>query len=506
MFYQIHRHCLFIFPLLLSVILAVTFLYASRVSARVNFDPRVSTAINYTNNIRLTDSGTEQAERVFEVAPGFFFETTSRYITAFLEYDLVFYRYKNIPESNTHLNKVNGVLTAELLPETVFFEANVSNSQRTINSTGVVAINDFTLTNNRADVFAFSVSPYFKQRYGNFSTFQARYTYDRSQYSKKEDTAVSGQDPSGFNHRVWLDLTSGPRFMRGKWNLAYKYRQFNNTPDQGSTTTGIYHDLVLGGSYQLGARVSGLASVGYEYKDSRNRRNIQKGPTQSIGASWNPSRRLLMSATFGRRFYGNAKTMLINYRRRQSKFDLKYTEDVTNNVGVVAQGNIDNNQQGPGGTGSPNDTPFPSADAAIFVRKRFTAKYDYNAKRALINLSAYNELRDYDDVERNDQKIVGAVGLFNYNFGRTTYLSFIVNWSKTFFNDATAADNNNNIQAKEERVDNILRGEVSINKNLSTSSSAKLAYSYIKRLSNERGFDYTQNVITANIVIVFDKL
>jgi len=506
MFFQLNRLCLLIFPCFLSVNLAVALFYAATVSARVSFDPRISTALNYTDNIRLTDSGTEQAERVFEVAPGFLLDAQSKYISAFLDYDLVFYRYKNLPESNTYLNKFNGALIAELVPETFFLDANINNSQRTINSTGVVPINDFTLTNNRADVFSFSVSPYFKQRYGNFSIFQARYTYDRTRYSTNDDTTIPGRDPSGYNNRVWLDLNSGPRFVRGKWNLAYNFRQFNNTPQQGSITTGIYHDLVLGGSYQLGARISGLASVGYEYKDTRNRTNIQKGPTRSIGASWNPSRRFLMSATFGKRFYGNAISMLINYRRRLSIFDLKYTEDVTNNVGVVTQGNIDANQQAPGSSGLPNDIPFPTLDATVFIKKRLTARYDYNAKRATFNLVAYNELRDYEDEERKDQKIFGGVGIFAYNFGRLSYFSIEGNWSKTFFNDAIAGDNVNNIDAKDERIDNIWKGVVSINKNLSSSSTAKLAYSYIKRLSNERGHDYRQNVITANIIIVFDKL
>ena len=124
----------------------------------------------------------------------------------------------------------------------------------------------------------------------------------------------------------------------------------------------------------------------------------------------------------------------------------------------------------------------------------------------MLHFLAYNELRDYDDEAKNDEQIFGGVGTFEYNFGKTTYFSLIVDWSKTYFNDATTEDINNDIEAKDERIDFIRKGEMSINKLLSTSSQFKIAYSYIERDSNERQHDYAQNVITANIDIVFDCL
>ncbi len=504
MSFPLRRQGLSLLFFLLTLILSGILLYSASLSARVNFDPRVSTALNFTDNIRLADSGDEEAERIFELMPGFLLDTDSQYVKAILEYDLAVFWYKNNPDSNTYLNKLNGALTAELVPETLFFDANINNSQRTINSTGVVPINDFTLSDNRADVFAYSVSPYFQQRYGNFSSLQARYTYDRTRYTIPEDSTVTGQDPSGFNHRVRLELLSGPQFVGGKWNVSYNLKQFNNTPEKGAITTGVYHDLLLGGSYKLGARLSGLASLGYEYKDSSNRREVQEGPTRSIGASWNPSRRLFMSATLGKRFYGNAKTMTIKYRRRQSVFNLKYSEDVTNIVGVVAEGNIDRNQQVPG-SGNSGDPVFPTLEDGIFLRKRLVADFDYNTKRARFNLGAFNEFRDYDDEDKSDQQVLGGSGIFEYNFGKTSYLLLRANWSKTLFNNAVPADVNNP-EAIPERIDNLWKGELSLNKNLSTSSKVKLAYSYVRRLSNERVHDYTQNVITANINITFDKL
>ena len=505
MSFQLYRQSLSIFPFLISVILIGVLFCSTALFARVIIDPRVSAAVNYTDNIRLANSGEEVADRVFELIPGFFLEAESKYVNAFLEYDLVLFSYKNTSDGYTYLNQVNGALNAEIVPETFFLDANINNSQRTINSTGVVSDNLFTVTDNRADVFAFSVSPSFQHRYGNFSSLLARYTYDRTRYSARDDATITGQDPSGFNHRFLFELLSGPRFVRGKLGLTYNFQQFNNTPEKGAVTTGIYQDILLSGSYKLGSRVSGIATVGYEYKDSSDRKEIEKGFTRSIGASWNPSRRLLVNATFGKRFYGNAKTMLIKYYRRRAIFNLKYTEDVTNDTGVIAEENIENNQQAPG-TPSSNELVFPTVQYGIFVRKRFVADFKYEAKRGLLHFLAYNELRDYDDEAKNDEQIFGGVGTFEYNFGKTSYFSLIVDWSKTYFNDATTEDINNGIVAKDERIDFIRKGELSINKLLSTSSQLKLAYTYIERDSNERQHDYAQNVITANIDIVFDNL
>jgi len=505
MSFHLYRHCLSILPILLSVILIGALFYSTALSARVSFDPRVSAAVNYTDNIRLANSGDEEADRVFELVPGFLLAAESKYINAFLDYDLVLFSYKNTTDGNTHLNELNGALNSEIVPETFFLDANINNSQRTINSTGVVSDNLFTVTNNRADVFAFSISPYFQQRYGNYSSLLARYTYDRTRYSVKEDATITGQDPSGFNHRVLFELLSGPRFVRGKWGVAYDFKQFNNTPEKGAITTGVYQDILLSGSYKLGSRISGIATVGYEYKDSSDRKEIEKGITRSIGASWNPSRRFLVNATFGKRFYGNAKTMLIKYYRRRSVFNLKYTEDVTNDTGVIAEDNIENNLQAPDATATP-DLVFPTVQIGVFVRKRFVADFNYEAKRGLLHFLAYNELRDYDDEAKNDEQIFGGVGTFEYNFGNATYFSLVADWSKTYFNDAITEDVNNAIAAKDERIDFIRKGEMSINRLLSPSSKVKLAYSYIERVSNERQHEYSQNVITANIDIVFDNL
>ena len=115
-------------------------------------------------------------------------------------------------------------------------------------------------------------------------------------------------------------------------------------------------------------------------------------------------------------------------------------------------------------------------------------------------------MRDYDDEAKNDEQIFGGVGTFEYNFGNATYFSLVADWSKTYFNDAITEDVNNAIAAKDERIDFIRKGEMSINRLLSPSSKVKFAYSYIERVSNERQHEYSQNVITANIDIVFDNL
>ncbi len=67
MSFHLYRQRLSIFSFLLSVISIGALFYSTALSARVNFDPRVSAAVNYTDNIRLANSGDEEADRVFEL-------------------------------------------------------------------------------------------------------------------------------------------------------------------------------------------------------------------------------------------------------------------------------------------------------------------------------------------------------------------------------------------------------------------------------------------------------
>ena len=93
---------------------------------------------------------------------------------------------------------------------------------------------------------------------------------------------------NGRNHRILVELKSGPQFVRGNWSAEYNRSDFENTIVDASKKYDSYQQLLFKGSYRLKARLSANAAAGYENNNLIS--GAESGFTGNIGAGWNRRR------------------------------------------------------------------------------------------------------------------------------------------------------------------------------------------------------------------------
>ena len=298
--------------------------------------------------------------------------------------------------------------------------------------------------------------------------------------------------------------------MRGNWSAEYNRSDFENTIVDASKKYDSYQQLLFKGSYRLKARLSANAAAGYENNNLIS--GAESGFTGNIGAGWNPSRRFFVSGSVGRRVYGTTKAFLLNYRARRAEFSAGYDEEVTNNTGVNSANGIDNNLNNPqnpagnpAGVPTQNNALFPTLSNEIFVRKRFSSDFTLNSRKGSLKWFVFNERREFQSIGRNDEDVFGSSITLQFLFGQTLYATLLADWSRTNYNDGGLLSSGSQTVEVPDRVDDISRGELSLNKKVSKQVIIKLAYSYNERASNFSSKDYNQNVVTANVDVILDR-
>ena len=185
---------------------------------------------------------------------------------------------------------------------------------------------------------------------------------------------------------------------------------------------------------------------------------------------------------------------------------------MTNNTGVNSANGIDNNLNNPqnpagnpAGVPTQNNALFPTLSNEIFVRKRFSSDFTLNSRKGSLKWFVFNERREFQSIGRNDEDVFGSSITLQFLFGQTLYATLLADWSRTNYNDGGLLSSGSQTVEVPDRVDDISRGELSLNKKVSKQVIIKLAYSYNERASNFSSKDYNQNVVTANVDVILDR-
>lgn len=280
--------------------------------------PGIELSEIYTDNVRLSAPGTERSDFITQVSPSIAIIGTGRRLKIDARYAMQNLAYARTNGSIATHHLLNANAQAELVPDLFFLNGRASIGRQAISAFGAQSTSTATLSPNQTDVRTYSINPYLLHRFGSTATAEARYT---------RDAVTSGVGGLSDSHadRAVLGLNSGPAFRTLGWGLRYslqKTRFDNLAPIQNEEAS-------LSLRYLLSSQFSLTASGGHEKNNYLSIANKPEGTFWNAGIAWAPTVRTSIRANAGRRFYGDAYSLLASHRSRRTVWNVGYLEDVT---------------------------------------------------------------------------------------------------------------------------------------------------------------------------------
>lgn len=270
---------------------------------------------SYTDNVNLAPDGAARGEPTSEIAPAISITADDGLrLRMALAYSLQKMLYTRQADRIDHQFDASG--HAELLQDWLYLDARSGISRQNISAFGPQLTDTVQVSGNSNQVRAYSLSPYLQHYFRGVATAVLRYDYQR---------VASGSLLGVQSDGASLRLTGDNVGRSWNWDLALDRKHIADAALAPVTTT----DAGLTLSYALNNALSLFTSGGYEEKNYQSRSGEPAGKYWSGGATWSPSPRTRVSASFGRRYFGKTTSLDASYRMRSMLWTLNYSEDIT---------------------------------------------------------------------------------------------------------------------------------------------------------------------------------
>lgn len=277
----------------------------------------VSLRETYTDNVALSASGSRSSDWITEVSPRLSLTGTFPTFKVRAEYSPSVLAYARDSSRNRFRNTLglSNDGSIELVDKLIFLDARASITETSVSAFGTQASDASSVTGNRAEVRAVSLSPFIRGRAPGGVDYELRQTFtysdtDSSQIQSTRTTQWSGRvgQSNAYGALGWnLDFLSSRRDVQGSEDV--------NTDRYGASL--IYAvDRTLRFSGRVGHETNNYSSTG-------------SFTNKGVGVSWQPTVRTSVTADYDRRFFGNGYSVQMSHRMPHSAFNLGFTRDVT---------------------------------------------------------------------------------------------------------------------------------------------------------------------------------
>lgn len=288
------------------------------------FTSTVNLRETYTDNVALSSDELAEGRFVTEISPGFVLVNNARRFKFRSAYQLHYYAFddKDVPDTKHAQNQFNADMRSILVDDLLFFDAAGSVGQHAVSAFGPQVNGNGYATANRANVKTYRLGPYLRHAFGAGATALLRYSHD---------SVDAGQSGLGVTRSDSLtaNLASGPLFRKLGWDIGYSRQRLNDTRAPESTV----QNASLGLRYQLLQTLQFNVRGGYDEYDYQSIEGPNKGNFWQLGMVWEPSSRSSLSASLGKRYYGDSYTLAALHRSRRTVWSINYNDEVTTTRG-----------------------------------------------------------------------------------------------------------------------------------------------------------------------------
>ena len=286
--------------------------------------PRLSLLETYSDNVALAEPGKEKSDFITQINPGISLSGTGARLKVNLSYTMQNIFYANQSNQNSTFHQLTARENAELIKNFFFLDSTASISQQNISLLGPLTNNNENITNNRANVKTYSISPYILHNFSNFASTQARYTHN-AVYTDLGGLSASQSDS------VLLSLTSGSAFRSLGWGLNYNKQKIDGLGTSiGGLSNSVENELYLGNlRYRVSSKFSLTGTSGYQKFSYTSITGKSAGSFWTAGFIWTPAERTNITANTGKAFFGTTYTLTASHRTRRSAWSLSANQNIT---------------------------------------------------------------------------------------------------------------------------------------------------------------------------------
>lgn len=245
---------------------------------------------------------------------------TSARLNSNIDYNLQKQIY-DAEDSFSGLNhQLQGTTDLTVVDNFLFFTANSTISQQTIDNSNTFGRNNRAQSGNRTDVIYREFIPRVAYHFGRWADFDGSYTAGKTSTNGGNINARG----AGTNDRTALNLASGSAIAMMPMSLVYSRSKEDFDSGAGNEQERI-NFLV---SYIFSRQLRANFEVGHEENSSNNGGSSDNtGATWAAGATWTPSRRTSITGQYNKRGFGNTYNFSARHQRRRWVFGFNYTED-----------------------------------------------------------------------------------------------------------------------------------------------------------------------------------
>lgn len=401
------------------LLVAAAWLIPAR-AADFSFNPEITVAGIYSDNLLLAPAGQEESETIGEVRPGLRMALRGRRAEGTLEYQMENYFFSGNSDRDQTYHELDGTLESELISQLLYFDATARMSQAIIDPEQLVPYSNFVTTENRADYTAVEVDPYLERDFGNVVRVRLGYSYGIVRFDDfDEQVAANLQD---LDDRVInVVVASLPEDRTLSWELRY-----NDERVEFDTAARVEYEVA---GAELGWRVTpSLQLLGRAGRESDLRENQVTTEVESdiwaAGFRWRPSARNELEATFGERFFGETYTANWSFEGSRLVAGFDYSESPL----IVGQQLFQLpvlTDPLPGDTGASLTAITPE----VYLSELASAWIGLVGRRNTVQVTLYRDAREFLSTNEDEDE-EGALLDWDWRLGPRTTMFSEITWQR----------------------------------------------------------------------------
>lgn len=427
------------------------------------FNPEITVAGIYTDNLLLAPAGEEESEMIGEVRPGIRMSLRGQRAEGTLEYEMENYFFKEESNRDQTYHELDGTFQSEVVSQWLFLDATARMSQTLIDPEQIVPYNNFISTENRIDYTTVEVDPYLLHDFGNTARVRLGYSYGVLRYGDFDETA--NPNVQDFDDRVINFVAASlPEDRTLSWELRYNDERVEYRDD---TSANVEYEIYGG---ELGWRVTpslqllGRAGRETDLRESQATSEVESD-TWAVGFRWRPSADNQLEVTAGERFFGETYTVNWNYEGNRLVAGLDYAETPL----LVGQQLF----QVPVLTDPlPGDTnaPLTAITPEIYLSELASAWVGLVGRRNQLQVTLYRDQREFLSTDENEDED-GVLLDWDLLLGPRTTLFTELTWQRVGYRGS-------------ERDDEFVQGVAGVERQLGSATWLLLNLRYGQRTSD----------------------